>query len=714
MGAPHLNDNSKLYHTSAAAPAVNKQTTMVGTRLVVHTTLVVELLVLVAASFLYASNRSHDPYSSAEPFLVDQSGWRLLVEDVSQAPSHDREGIGSLGNFGECASAVISKIRSLTGLQSEEEDAQHDVPRRRVGSAFVQEMRLKIAGFRFVGQDSHQESTVLTRISPPLKVVLYIPQVTSSSALNSLAEVLERGILGQSKKNPDFPLVELSLADFATDPRYNHVSMGACDDFHLPLQTKVTSNHREVRHPGILVLLGCTGVTIPDEQMTSVEVPQGGDVIVVRSRLTVHQNDELRSHLEEFASREISSSIFFVSHRKGGCRLGSVSVDLVDENPASHIEQGSGSTPKDRFDIVGGALSSSVRSTLGPLLEDLSFVYGGMIAVGYGEKIEFGNEIAITSKGAIGLEAHSSAYASLSGDIVKSDASDDHRSTLTNFVSSESLGDWALAHSHQPVKNADTDLVCTDDVTWTLFVPSQDNLPLRVHDESSGEDGESIILSSPESTGGRSNVYPNGLTIVNLPKFSEYFDPNTDNFHLNRRAYQNYKDRISVSLVHLVSYLRAMHGLTTSLISKYADGQGSRTLSFWELESIARSHYYSSLEIAFNEIDTLFALLRQHGNSLALPEDVAHTLNNATRLLRQSLSLVEQGYPMIYATSLLHGSLRNLESVQIDHRILEVPYFASDHYLAVFSPLVLPLLLPMTSGLIREVKRFRKLRNERV
>ncbi len=718
MRSKRTHHTTHFNHTSAAARR-GEQTTMVGTRLVVHTTLVVELLVLVAASFLYASNRSHDPYSSAEPFLVDQSGWRLLVEDVSQAPSHDREGIGSLGHFGECASAVISKICSLAGLQSEEEDAQ---PRRRVGSAFVQEMRLKIAGFRVAGQDSHQESTVPTRISPPLKVVLYIPQVTSSSALNSLAEVLERGILGQSKKNPDFPLVELSLADFATDPRYNHVSMGACDDFHLPLQTKVTSNHREVRHPGILVLLGCTGVTIPDEQMTSVEVPQGGDVIVVRSKLTVHQNDELRSHLEEFASREISSSIFFVSHRKGGCRLGSVSVDLVDENPASHIEQGSGSTPKDRFDIVGGALSSSVRSTLGPLLEDLSFVYGGiidvgyggMLAVGYGEKIEFGNEIAITSKDAIGLEAHSSAYASLSGDIVKSDASDHHRSTLSNFVSSESLADWALAHSRQPVKNADTDLVCTDDVTWTLFVPSQDKLPLRVHDESSGEDGESIILSSPESTGGRSNVYPNGLTIVNLPKFSEYFDPNTDYFHLNRRAYQNYKDRITVSLVHLVSYLRAMHGLTTSLISKYADGQGSRTLSFWELESIARSHYYSSLEIAFNEIDTLFALLRQHGNSLALPEDVAHTLNNATHLLRQSLFLLEQGYPMIYATSLLHGSLRNLESVQIDHRILEVPYFASDHYLAVFSPLVLPLLLPMTSGFVREVKRFRKPRNERV
>jgi hypothetical protein len=683
---------------------------MVGTRLVVHATLVVELLVLIAASFLYAYGRRHDPYSSAEPFLPDRSGWRLLVEDVSPAPSNE-EDTGSLVYVGECATAVISKIRSLVGLQSEGGgDEQHVmIQRPRRVSAFVQEMRLKIAGFRFADEDNREESTVPTiGILPPLKVVLYIPQVKSSSTLNSLSEALERGFLGQSTRSPDFHSVKLSLADSPTDHRYDHADVVACDDYHLPVQSELTTSNREVKHPEILVLLGCTDVTIPDGQTSSVEVSSGGDVIVVRTMLAVEQNDELRSYLENHASREILTSISIASRRRG-CRLGRVSVDLIDENPASHVDEGSSSASKSRFDVIGRALSSSVRSTIGPILDDLSFVYGGEIAVGWGGMIEFGHENVITSKVAIGLEAHSSAYASLSGNVVKANGSADYQLNVTNFVSSQTLTDWAYAHSRQPVRYAQTGLDCRDDVRWTLVVPSRENSPLQVRDDS-GEFGESIIFSSPESIGGRTSVYPHGLSVINLSKFGEYFESNVDEFDLNLPSYQSYKNLISASLIHLVGYLRAIHGLTASMT---ANDQGLRTVTFWELESIARSHYYPSLEIAFHETDALFAVLNQHGSSLALPEDVAHGLNNATYLLRQSIYLVEQGYPMMYATSLLHGSLWHLESVKIDHRIIEVPYFAPDHYLAVFSPLVLPLLLPMMSGLIREVKRFRTLRKER-
>jgi hypothetical protein len=144
------------------------------------------------------------------------------------------------------------------------------------------------------------------------------------------------------------------------------------------------------------------------------------------------------------------------------------------------------------------------------------------------------------------------------------------------------------------------------------------------------------------------------------------------------------------------------------------DGVGVQTLSFWELESIARSHYTFSLENALQQTDALFAVLHRHGRTIALPMDVAHKLNNATNLLRQSIALVEQGYPTIYATSLIHGALQRLESVQSDHRVYELPYFALDHYLAVFSPLVLPLLLPMLAGFIREVKRYRELRKKKI
>ncbi|KAL3816899.1 hypothetical protein ACHAXA_006975 [Cyclostephanos tholiformis] len=683
---------------------------MVGTRLVVHATLVVELLVLIAASFFYASGRRHDPYLSAEPFLPDRSGWRLLVEDVSPAPSHS-EDASSLGYVVEYATAAISKIRSLVGLQTEGGgDAQHDTMlRMRRVSAFVQEMRMKVAGFQFAGEDNHRDLTVPTGILPRLKVVLQIPQIKSSPMLNSLAEALERGFLGQSMQSPDFPLVKLLLAD----RRYDYADMVACDDYNLPVQSELISSYREVKHPEILVLFGCTGVTIPDEHTTSVEVSSSSDVIVVRTTLAIEQSDQLRSYLEEYASREILSRIFFATYRRE-CRLGSVSVDLVDENPASHIDDGSSSASKSRFDIIGRALSSSVRSTIGPLVGDLSFVYGGKIAVGWGGATEFGDENnVIMTEVAIDLEAHSSAYASLSDLVVKEDASDDYQSNVTNSVSSQSLADWAYAHSRQPIRYAQTGLDCRDDVRWTLLIPSQENSPLRLRDESSGKYGESMIFSSSKSIGGRSNIYPNGVSIINLSKFSQYFESNVEKLDLNLPSYQRYKDMISASLVHLVGYLRAIHGLTASVISKNANEQGLRAVSFWELEAIGRSHFYPTLETAFHEADALFAVLRQHGRHLALPEDVAHRLNNATHLLRQSIHLVEQGYPMMYATSLLHGSLRHLESVKIDHRMIEVPYFAPDHYLAVFSPLILPLLLPMMSGLIREVKRFQKLREGR-
>jgi hypothetical protein len=483
--------------------------------------------------------------------------------------------------------------------------------------------------------------------------------------------------------------------------------MTACDDFNLHDQFYVNIiNHREVHHPKIFILMGCTSASIPDGQMEFVEVSRTSGNILIRSKLTVTRIDELQLHLEEYISDEIVSNMLFsesLHERRRGCRLQSVSVNLIDENPTSHISVEEGlvnSGAKSRLDMIGRALSSSVQLTIRPILEELSFIYGGKIIVA-GEN----NDMFIKSKGTIYLDAQASAYASLSGeDVVTLDISDNHDQSglLTKFVSLNSLTEYAIAHSRQPGWDTNTD--CHENVVWTLLVPSQDKVPLRVRVESSGDDSESIVLSPTESnSSGTKNMSPNGLSIVNLPKlFSE--TNKTDNVDLDCK--------ISASLAYLVGYLRAIYGLPPYV--QHLNGQRIQDLSFWELESIARSNYYSSLEMAFQEIDALFALLRQHGSSLALPEKVAYKLNNATKLLRQSISLVEQGYPMMYASSLLHSSLYHLEAVRVDHRLMELPYFAMDHYLAVFSPLVLPLLLPMISGLVREVKRFRKLRNKQL
>ena len=91
---------------------------------------------------------------------------------------------------------------------------------------------------------------------------------------------------------------------------------------------------------------------------------------------------------------------------------------------------------------------------------------------------------------------------------------------------------------------------------------------------------------------------------------------------------------------------------------------------------------------------------------------VARKLNKSTSLIRQSISLTEQGYPTFYAFSTLCGALRQIQALQNDPGLMELSYFAPDHYLAVFSPLVLPLMLPMMAGLVREVKRYRELKRK--
>jgi len=672
---------------------------MAGTRLAVHATFIVELLVLVVASFLYASNQRHDPFSSAEPFLADKSGWKVLVEDVSPAPSPDADGSGVIDYAMECAAAMMSQIYSVIGTESEKYIVP-DRPRR--SSAFVQELRQKIAEFHFLDDDDNdggRKASAKNNIFPPLKVNLSMPQVESSTIGKSFAEALERGF--QSQKTS--PVVRVGTAESTSNPDFNVSDIHLCDDFQPPIQSKPNfhRNHRELKFPEIIILMGCSSATIPDQQLSHVEVDRRSGIVIVRTVLTVEQKNEFQRHLEEDVSR-ILSSTFFGPLSNNGYRVGSVSIKLIDENPSSHVADGAdvvgGFTAKVHFDTIGKALSSSVQSTIGLLLEDLSFIYGG--------KIEVNDDVSAMTRGsvvktkdAISLEVHSSAYLALPDDIVELESDGENKSI--KYVTSEGLANWMFPYSRQGMKS-------TGDVEWTLFIPSQDHTPLKVHDESIGGEGESIILSSPKLDGGRmNNAYPNGMSIVNLPSF-------TANVDLGQ-LYSSYRDEISQSLVYLVGYIRAIHGLPPSAVQMHANlstvkyGDDPEKLSFWELESIARSHYYSSLELAFSETDVLMSLLHQHAGTLALPREVAYKLNNATHLLRQSISLVGKGFPTMYASSLLHGSLQHIQSVQNDHRFVELPYFAPDHYLAVFSPLVLPLLLPMMVGLIREVKRFREL-----
>ncbi len=690
----------------------HKKATMAGTRLIVHTIFVIELLLLVGTSFLYASNKRHDPSASAEPFLPDQTGWKIVVEDVAPSSHHEEDAggiVGLISSTGECLSMIFAQVQSLLGTPSSssaEAATQHDSSRRRRPSALVQEMRRLVYNINGAegGTSANQN-----RISHPLKVILRIPQTKLFPETEFIVGALEKGL-----RQSATPLVVVQPSS-----RLDDVEIEACDDFLLPTttQSRQRPNYRKVKYPEIFLLIGCDSTSNPDLQKmsSSVEVIGNSDLIVVRSKRAFDQRNELLFDLENEISNQILGTVFIsLSAHEEKYRLGKVFVNLIDENPSSHHVAGQSSiTTKARFDIIGNALSSSVRSVIGPLLEDLSFVYGGEM-----EQIDFGGEGVIRGIGKIGLEAYSSAYLSLPNDIIESVAEDDEpKSTATKYVSTEKLASWVLTHSSQAVRKTRC-LACRNDVVeWILFVPSLEHFLLMVRDEESGEVGESMIISRAGKFNGgitTNHVQPNGISIVNFRESSELFDPSAGYVDLSRRTHQKHQDTISTSLVHLAGFLRASFGLPVFTTPKVADGEGAQMLTFWEMEAIARSHHNSSLEYTLHQTDALFAVLHRHRRTLALPIDVAHKLNNATNLLRQSISLIEQGYPTVYATLLIHGSLQYLESVQRDHRVQELPHFALDHYLAVFSPLVLPLLLPMLAGFIREVKRYRKLRNKKL
>jgi len=628
------------------------------------------------------------------------------VEDVSPVPSPD-DGGGIIEYAGECTTVIMSQIYSLLGVESE----ARVVPNRpRRSSTFVQELRRKVVEFHVVdddnddGRKASSESITL----PPLQVKIIAPQVKSSFG-KSLAEALERGFRSSLRQEP-FPVIRVETAESNFGSRSDSLNNALCDNFQLPIQSKPNGDYPEPKFPEIIVLMGCSSVSIPDKQLSLVKVDQNSGTLVVRTVLTSEQKNEVRRHLEDDVSHILSSE-FFVPLSNSSYSVESVSINLIDENPASHADGSdgaSGITAKLRFDTLGNALSSAVQSTIGPILKDLSFIYGGnILANDDAWDVIQGN--VVNPDRFNSLAVHSSAYLSLPEDAIKFESSDGMASG--KYVSSHALAKLIFAHSRKRTESP-------GDVKWVLFVPSLENTPLKVYDELSGRKGESIILSSPPQSkdGGRikkSNL--NGMSVVNnIPSFTGEVDLG--------EMYSGYRDGISLSLTYLVGYIRAIHGFSSSAVRAQAklssvtsvkyDGDSQEIFTFWELESIARIHFSSSLEAALLETDSLMALLHQHSGTLALPGEVARKLNNATRLLRQSISLAEKGFPTMYCSSQILQSLQLLRSVQNDHRLVELPYFAPDHYLAVFSPLVLPLLLPMIVGLIREVKRFQRLRKK--
>jgi hypothetical protein len=658
---------------------------MAGTRLAVHSIFVVQLICLLAASFFYASTRPFDPSSSSEPFISDQSGWKILVEDVSPVPLHD--------SIGECIreyfDLVAAQVNTLLG--GEEELEVH--PRERRTSVFVQQMRQQISKLplKFI----NDEDKLLVAL-PQLKMNFHMPMIEDVKIINGIAAQFERAIRGNSPKEPSSHGIILATSDDAFKGKATQLK--SCEEWIMPESTQPhrENNTRKLKLPDIYLLTGC--------KKTGVDVPHISDAIVIRTTHTDKDINGLEQHLQTEISPILLKIVYQATTKKQTHRLERMSVQLIDEDPSSHRK----GDYKVHFDLLSKALSSSLQSTVNPMINDLSFIYGGNVDL---------LDDAIFWKGAIDLSSAPSAYLPLPNDVVeiergeavdeKQEAEDEaerleneeNESVSRKFVTTEQMSKFIQSHSSP-----------NEGLEWFLFLPSKDHSPLTLRDEKDGGNGHSIILSGSK---------PAGMSLVQLVD-DDLRDVDSDEMR------HKYINSLSHSLLYLAGYIRELNGLQSQSMETYASfssaavpvkylgGSTQRlSLSFWELESIAQSHWYPVLQQVLHEIDATMSLLHEHGSTLALPERVAKKINTATHMLRKSISFIEEGLPAMYATSALYGALTTIESVLADADLFELPYFAPDHYLAVFSPLVLPLMMPMIFGLIREVKRYKELKRKK-
>ena len=68
----------------------------------------------------------------------------------------------------------------------------------------------------------------------------------------------------------------------------------------------------------------------------------------------------------------------------------------------------------------------------------------------------------------------------------------------------------------------------------------------------------------------------------------------------------------------------------------------------------------------------------------------------------------------VSALQRLEESLEQSQALLTDPALMEPLDFPRDHYLAILAPLLFPLLLPFCAGLIREAKRYKKLKQNKL
>jgi hypothetical protein len=126
--------------------------------------------------------------------------------------------------------------------------------------------------------------------------------------------------------------------------------------------------------------------------------------------------------------------------------------------------------------------------------------------------------------------------------------------------------------------------------------------------------------------------------------------------------------------------------------------------SLWWQQLVHDTH-----ERAKHQVLRTLDILQKSSSKVAITNEVAQRWSKSMELVDLGLQHAMKG-DYVSALESLDESLAESQSLLTDPSLMEPLDFSYDHYLAILAPLLFPLLLPFLAGLIREVKRYRKLR----
>ena len=147
------------------------------------------------------------------------------------------------------------------------------------------------------------------------------------------------------------------------------------------------------------------------------------------------------------------------------------------------------------------------------------------------------------------------------------------------------------------------------------------------------------------------------------------------------------------SMSYLLPFF-AKHGLV---------GLKKDDIDYW-LQGVAMSY----LAQAQSEIGEAREWLLQLPTDISITRDVAERWMQTVKTLDEATKLAETKQ-WILAVELLEQALQRLNDLQSDPTLIPPLSLQMDHSLAIFAPILFPLLLPMLAGLAREYKRYRTL-----